>query len=140
MQSLYDKFKAYEIFRNNHLQFTFIQSIICRQKFDKDLKKVSKDNAFINSKEEAYSINEIPYKQNIILVICSHGSGPDHKIEKCLKSWNLPPTIITNLNNKEIKGYKVKIYRLCSGVRGWTENERDKMYDDHKKNEKLSVG
>ena len=35
--------------------------------------------------------------------------------------------------NKEIKEYKVKIYRLCSGVRGLTENERDKMYDDHKK-------
>ena len=61
-------------------------------------------------------------------------------MEKCLKSWNLPPSIITNLHNKEIKGYKVKIYRLCSGVRGWAENVRDKMNDDHKKNKKLSVG
>ena len=107
--------------------------------FDKDLKKVSKDNAFINSKGEVYPIEEIPDKQNIILVIYNHGSGPDHKMEKCLKSWNLPPPIITNLNNKEIKGYKVKIYRLCSGVRGWTEIERDKMYDDYMKNKKLSL-
>jgi len=67
------------------------------KKFDKDLKKVSKDNAFINSKGQAYSIDEIPDKQNIILVIYSHGSGPDHKMEKCLKSRNLPPSIITNL-------------------------------------------
>ena len=110
------------------------------KRFDKDLKKVSKDNAFINNKGEVYSIEEISDKQNTILVIYNHGSGPDHKMEKCLKSWNLPPLIITNLHNKEIKGYKVKIYRLCSGVRGWTENERDKMYDDHKKNKKLSVG
>ena len=110
------------------------------KKFDKDLKKVSKNNAFINNKGEVYSIEEISDKQNTILVIYSHGSGPDHKMEKCLKSWNLPPLIITNLHNKEIKGYKVKIYRLCSGVRGWTENERDQMYDDHKKNKKLSVG
>ena len=61
-------------------------------------------------------------------------------MEKCLKSWNLPPSIITNLHNKEIKGYKVKIYRLCSGVRGWAKNVRDKMNDDHKKSKKLSVG
>tara|TARA_B110001452_G_C15095097_1_gene381902 strand:+ start:178 stop:795 length:618 start_codon:yes stop_codon:yes gene_type:complete len=33
----------------------------------------------------------------------------------------------------------VKIYRLCSGVRGWTEIERDKMYDDYMKNKKLSL-
>ena len=32
------------------------------KRFEKDLKKVSKDNAFINSKGEAYSIDEIPYK------------------------------------------------------------------------------
>jgi len=34
----------------------------------------------------------------------------------------------------------IKIYRLCSGVRGWTEIERDIIYDDRKKNKKLSVG
>ena len=110
------------------------------KKFDKDLKKVSKNNAFINSKGKAYPIEEISDKQNTILVIYSHGSGPDHKMEKCLKSWNKVPPIIRNLHNKRIKEYTVKIYRFCSGVRGWTETERDKMYDDHKKNKKLSVG
>tara|TARA_B100000767_G_scaffold255059_1_gene260954 strand:+ start:243 stop:413 length:171 start_codon:yes stop_codon:yes gene_type:complete len=33
----------------------------------------------------------------------------------------------------------VKIYRLCSGVIGLTEIERDKMYDDYMKNKKLSL-
>ena len=47
--------------------------------FDKDLKKVSKDNAFINDIGEVYSIEEIPDKQNIILVIYSHGSGTHTK-------------------------------------------------------------
>jgi len=109
------------------------------KKFDKDLKKVSKDNAFINSKGEVYPIEEIPDKQNTILVIYNHGSGPDHKMEKCLKSWNKVPLIIRNLHNKRIKEYTVKIYRFCSGVRGWTEIERDKMYDDYMKNKKLSL-
>ena len=107
--------------------------------FDKDLKKVSKDNAFINSKGEVYSIEEIPDKQNIILVIYIHGSGTDTKIYKCFKPWNKVPPIIKNLHNKRIKEYTVKIYRLCSGVRGWTEIERDKMYDDYMKNKKLSL-
>ena len=49
------------------------------KKFDKDLKKVSKNNAFINNKGEVYSIEEIFDKQNIILVIYSHGSGTDTK-------------------------------------------------------------
>ena len=88
------------------------------KKFDKDLKKVSKNNAFINNKGEVYSIEEISDKQNTILVIYSHGSGPDHKMEKCLKSWNKVPPIIRNLHNKRIKEYTVKIYRFCSGVRG----------------------
>ena len=61
------------------------------------------------------------------------------KIEKCLKSWNWPASIIKNLHNKKIKEFTVKIYHLCSGIRGWTESERDKMYDDHKKYKKLSL-
>ena len=91
--------------------------LFANKKFDKDLKKVSKDNAFINSKGVVYSIEEIPDKQNTILVIYSHGSGTDTKIEKCLKSWSRPAPIIKNLHNKKIKEFTVKIYRLCSEVR-----------------------
>ena len=57
--------------------------------FDKDLKKVSKDNAFINSKGKVYSIEEIPDKQNTILVIYSHGSGTDTKNRKMLEIMEL---------------------------------------------------
>tara|TARA_B100000795_G_scaffold251094_1_gene219658 strand:+ start:166 stop:513 length:348 start_codon:yes stop_codon:yes gene_type:complete len=91
--------------------------LFANKKFDKDLKKVSKDNAFINSKDVVYSIEEIPDKQNTILVIYNHGSGTDTKIEKCLKSWSRPAPIIKNLHNKKIKEFTVKIYRLCSEVR-----------------------
>ena len=59
------------------------------KKLDKDLKKVSKDNAFINSKSEVYSIEEIPDKQNTILVIYSHGSGTDTKNRKMLEIMEL---------------------------------------------------
>ena len=45
------------------------------------------------------------------------------------KKWNKVPPIIFNLHDKKIKDLKVKIYHLCSGVRGWTENHWRKMDD-----------
>ncbi len=55
-------------------------------------------------------------------------------ISICKKKWNQVPPIILNLHDKKIKDFKVKIYHLCSGVRGWTENHWRKM-DDIYKNE-----
>ena len=55
-----------------------------------------------------------------------------------MKSWNRPVPIVKNLHDKKIKEFTVKIYRLCLEVRGWIENEKDKMYNDHKKSKKLS--
>ena len=48
------------------------------------------------------------------------------------KKWNQVPPIILNLHDKKIKDFKVKIYHLCSGVRGWTENHWRKMDDIYK--------
>ena len=49
------------------------------KKFDKDLKKVSKDNGLIENNGKIYSIDNISVKKNTILVIYSHGSHVDQK-------------------------------------------------------------
>ena len=36
------------------------------------------------------------------------------------------------MQNKKVKDFKVKIYHLCSGVRGWTENHWRKMSERYK--------
>ena len=105
------------------------------KKFDKDLKKVSKNNAFINSKDEVYQIEEISDKKDILLIVYNHGSGNDQTLDKCSKKWNKVPPILFNLHDKKIKNLKVKIYHLCSGVRGWSKNHQDKL-DERYKNKK----
>ena len=63
----------------------------------------------------------------------------DQKLDKCLSKWNLVPQVIRNLHNKKINNYEVKIYRLCSGVRGWSQSEQDKMWKHHEKSGNLSL-
>ncbi len=109
------------------------------KKFEKDLKKISKDNAFIDNKGKIYSADKVNNKENIILVIYTHGAMSDQKLDKCLSKWNLVPQVIRNLHNKKINNYEVKIYRLCSGVRGWSQSEQDKMWKHHKKTGNLGL-
>ena len=108
-------------------------------KFEKDLKKVSKDNAFIDNKGAIFSADKINNKEDTILVIYTHGAMGDQKLDKCLSKWNLVPQVIRNLHNKKINNYEVKIYRLCSGVRGWSQSEQDKMWKHHEKTGNLSL-
>ena len=49
-------------------------------------------------------------------------------MDKCLKKWNLVAPLIRNLHDKRINNYQIKIYRLCTGVRGWSKAEKDKMW------------
>ena len=109
------------------------------KKFEKDLKKISKDNAFIDNNGKIYSADKIDNKENIILVIYTHGAMGDQKLDKCLSKWNLVPQVIRNLHNKRINNFEVKIYRLCSGVRGWSKSEQDKMWKHHEKTGKLTL-
>jgi predicted peptidase len=102
------------------------------KKFEKDLKKVSKDNGFINNAAKIYPIENISDKKNVILIIYTHGSLDEQTLDKCSKKWNKVPPIILNLHDKKIKDLKVKIYHLCSGVRGWTENHWRRMSDIYK--------
>ena len=106
------------------------------KKFEKDLKKVSKDNGFINNTGKIYPIENISDKKNIILIVYTHGSQGEQTLDKCNKKWNKVPPIILNLHDKKIKDLKVKVYHLCSGVRGWTENHWRKMDDIYKNSSK----
>ena len=117
----------------------FTNQAYADKKFEKDLKKISKDNAFIDNSGKIYSVDKIDNKENTILVIYTHGAMGDQKLDKCLSKWNLVPQVIRNLHNKKINNYEVKIYRLCSGVRGWSQSEQDKMWKHHKKTGKLSL-
>ena len=109
------------------------------KKFEKDLKKISKDSAFIDNAGKIYSVDKIDNKENTILVIYTHGAMGDQKLDKCLSKWNLVPQVIRNLHNKKINNFEVKIYRLCSGVRGWSKSEQDKMWKHHEKTGNLSL-
>ena len=106
------------------------------KKFEKDLKKVSKDNGFINNTGKIYPIENISDKKNIILIMYTHGSQGEQTLDKCNKKWNKVPPIILNLHDKKIKDLKVKVYHLCSGVRGWTENHWRKLDDIYKNSSK----
>ena len=52
------------------------------KRFEKDLKKVSKDNGYVDSLGKIYPINNIPDKKSTILIVYTHGSGNDPKIDK----------------------------------------------------------
>ena len=98
------------------------------KKFEKDLKKISKGNAFIDNSGKIYSVDKINKKENTILIIYTHGGEGEQTLDKCLKKWNLVPPVIRNLHDEKINDYQVKIYRLCTGVRGWSKTEQDKMW------------
>jgi len=98
------------------------------KKFEKDLKKISKGNAFIDNSGKIYSVDKINKKENTILIIYTHGGMGEQTLDKCLKKWNLVPPVIRNLHDEKINDYQVKIYRFCTGVRGWSKTEQDKMW------------
>ena len=108
-------------------------------KFNKDLKKVSKDNGFVDSNGETYPSEQITDKKNIIIIIYNHGSDIDQKIDKCLSPWNKVPPVIRDLHNKKIKNFNIKIYRFCTGAKGWSKNEQTKMWKAHEKSGKLDI-
>ena len=117
----------------------FVTNAYSSPKFDKDLKKFSKDNGFIDSKGKIYSKNEIKDKKNSILIIYNHGSDNDQKSDKCTNPGNNVPKVIRDLHDVNIKNFKVKIYRLCTGAKGWSKKEQTKMWKAHEKNGKLAI-
>ena len=129
MQYLYDKYRVMK----NFLGIIVLSLLLSSQsfadkKFDEDLKKISKDNGFIDNLGNTYPIENISDKKNIILIVYTHGGGGDQKLDKCLKKWNLVAPVIRNLHIKKINNYQIRIYRLCTGVRGWSQAEQDRMW------------
>ena len=116
----------------------FSSNVYADSKFDKDLKKVSKLNGFTDSSGTIYPADQISNKENTILIIYNHGSTVDWKLDKCSSAWNKIPPAILQLHDQKIKNLQIKLYQLCSGVKGWTENERVKMWEAHEKSGKLS--
>ena len=109
----------------------FLTNAYSNSKFDKDLKKFSKDNGFIDSKGKIYSEKEIIDKKNLILIIYNHGSDNDQKKDKCTNPGNNVPKVIKDLHDKNIKNFKLKIYRFCTGAKGWSKKEQTKMWKAH---------
>ena len=144
-------YKICVILKNNQInmfRFRFILILLlvfsstnslANSKFEKNLKKVSKDNGFIDNKGEIYSSEQITDKKNTILIIYNHGASKDQTIDKCLSVWNKVPPVIRDLHNKKIKNFNIKIYRLCSGVKGWSKKEQNKMWKAHEKSGKLDL-
>ena len=108
-------------------------------KFDKDLKKFSKDSSFVDNKGKVYSKEQITDKKNTILIIYNHGSDIDQKTDKCKNPGNNVAKVIRDLHNKKIKNFNVKIYRFCTGAKGWSKKEQTKMWKSHEKTGKLSI-
>ena len=105
------------------------------ERFDKDLKKLSKLNSFFNNEGKPYQIQKNITKDKTIIIIYTHGShGKNQKINSCKRAWNKIPPSIYQLDGTKIKDFTIKTYQLCSGVRGFTKKEEDlfwKVYDDN---------
>jgi len=56
------------------------------KRFEKDLKKVSKDNVFVDNLGKVYPVDNISNKKNTILIVYTHGSGNEHRLDKCKKN------------------------------------------------------
>ena len=109
----------------------FSSNVYSDSKFEKDLAKVSKNSGFIDNKKKIYSIEKITDKKNTVLIIYNHGSTNDQTIDKCTKPWDKVPPIILSLHDQKIKNFQIKIYKLCSGVRGWSKSEQNRMWKGH---------
>lgn len=98
----------------------------------------------MNDKGEPYSIKKITDKENTLLLIWNHGSEPDTQIDRCKKKpkfgytreGTVSPAVL-RLHNKKINNLTIKIYRLCSGVRGMDVKEQQKIHKLIEKGKKI---
>ena len=112
----------------------------------KGLEKLSKNNTFMNNKGEPYSIDEISDKKNSVVIVYNHGSIQDHKQDPCKAKpkfgylWDaaVVPAIL-KLHNKKINGLEVKIYRVCSGVKGMSVKNQKKYRKELKSKGKINL-
>ena len=60
--------------------------VFADKRFEKDLKKVSKDNGFINNTGKIYPIDNIYDKKSTILIVYTNGSLGDQTLDTCKKN------------------------------------------------------
>ena len=103
------------------------------KRFEKDLKKLSKLNSFVDNQGNHYKLDKNIDKENTIILIYTHGSS-GNKLQGCKNKWfQIPPTVY-QLDGIKIKDFTIKTYQLCSGARGWTQNENDLFWDTYDAN------
>ena len=105
------------------------------KRFEKDLKKLSKYNFFVDKEGNRYELDQNIDKDKTIIIIYSHGSGgSERKLQKCKQSWwQIPPTVY-QLDGIKIKDFTIKTYQLCKGVRGFSQKDGDLFWDTYDKN------
>ena len=98
----------------------------------------------MDAKGIPYSSDLITDKENTLLFIWNHGSGADTQMDKCKKkpkfgyTWDgAVPPVILEFHNKKINNLEIKIFRLCSGVKGMSAKEQDKIFDLIKQGKKI---
>ena len=103
-------------FITNIFNQSFSEETKFEKKLKKDLKKLSKFNGFIDDNFKLYDENTIKDYKKSIVVIYSHGSKGEAKLDHCNKGAANVPEYIRNLHNKKIGEMTINIYRLCNGV------------------------
>ena len=105
------------------------------KRFEKDLKKLSKYNFFVDKEGYRYELDQNIDKDKTIILIYSHGSGgSERKLQKCNKSWwQIPPTVY-QLDGVKIKDFTIKTYQLCKGARGFSQKDGDLFWNTYDKN------
>lgn len=107
---------------------------LANKQFEKDLNILSKLSSFINKNGEPYKINENLKKEEVIIIIYTHGSlGNERKRDTCKPPWNKIPKVIYQLDGVNYKNFIIKTYQLCSGARGWTQEQEDYFWDIYDK-------
>ena len=102
--------------------------------FEKDLRILSKLSSFINKNGKPYKIKENLKKDEVIIVIYTHGSMGNERIrDNCKRIWNKIPRVIYQLDGAKHKNFTIKTYQLCSGARGWTQEQEDYFWDIYDK-------
>ena len=112
-----------------------ITSASSETRFEKDLRKVSKLNSFVDNNGNPYELDENIDKGKTIILIYTHGGwGGQRKLNGCNRPWSKIPPAIYQLDGTQIKDLTIKTYQLCSGVKGLTQNDQDKFWEMYNKN------
>ena len=110
--------------------YAFSKETKFEKRLQKDIKKLSRISGFIDDDLNLYGEDEITDQKNTIVIIFNHGQQDGQKkVERCNKGAADVPEFIRNLHNKEVNGLKIKIYRMCSGVRGLNDPQMDRAHN-----------